>query len=74
MNQVPKDIANAAINAAVEDATALLNKDSVRLEWCLDILAGEDSDRADRKALRLGAALMLGLDGRDAIDRAMADV
>ena len=48
-----------------------LRQDKDRLEWILPIVTGVDSDNADCKAMAIAAALMAGLDGRAAIDRAM---
>ncbi len=48
-----------------------LRQDKDRLEWILPIVTGVDSDNADWKTMAIAEALMAGLDGRDAIDRAM---
>ncbi len=41
------------------------------LDWVLPILTGVDSDSADKKTMALAQALMSGLDGREAIAKAM---
>lgn len=46
-------------------------RDTERLEWALPLLTGCDSDVANARARALAAALLLGLDGRAAIDAAM---
>ena len=48
-----------------------LRQDKDRLDWILPIVTGVDSDNADWKAMAIAEALMAGLDGLDAIDRAM---
>lgn len=48
-----------------------LRQDKDRLEWILPVVTGVDSDNADRKSMAIASALMAGLDGREAIDRAM---
>lgn len=53
-----------------EEYDTLLD-DANMLNWVLPILTGEDSDAADKKALVIASALMSGLEGRAAIDKAM---
>jgi hypothetical protein len=45
--------------------------DSVRYKWVLPMLTGGDDVTTQTRTLRLGAALMLGLDGNAAVDHAM---
>lgn len=45
--------------------------DSERLTWLLPVITGEQSLVADTRTAALGACLMVGLDGRKAVDRAM---
>ena len=62
----------------VEDIRNLLaeldaaRRDAKRFEWSLDLLLGNDFQEADAKTIRLAKQLMRGLDGRAAIDAAMA--
>lgn len=44
--------------------------DTQRLDWVMDILSLTENN-GDAKAMRLCAAVMLGKQGRDAIDTAM---
>lgn len=52
-------------------ASAAGAADSTRYKWVLPILTGADDVIAQARTLRLGAALMLGLDGDAAVDHAM---
>lgn len=46
--------------------------DTARLDWLLPIVTGVDSPETDRRTTALGLAVMLGQDGRTAIDTARA--
>src|SRR5574337_513794 len=74
----PRDWTAWRINSSLEvwfpltaEELVKLRQDKDRLEWILPIVTGVDSDNADWKAMAIAAALMAGLDGRAAIDRAM---
>jgi hypothetical protein len=47
--------------------------DTERVDWLLAVLSADDCDPkiADARAILLGAAIMLGKKGREAIDTAM---
>ena len=56
--------------ALVKEEVAKLRADAERLEWVLPMVVGDDSDETTAKTIRLVGALMLGNDGRAAIDKA----
>lgn len=53
--------------------TVRIHNDTARLDWVLDILSLGDDSKADKKSLKLAGAIMLGKQGREAIDVAMED-
>lgn len=57
---------------ALRDECTKLGKDAARYRFVLPMIGGEDSPEADRRTLLLGAALMRGLTGDDAVDAARA--
>jgi len=42
-----------------------------RLDWLLPIITGVNTPEIDKRTAAIGACLIAGLDGRDALDRAM---
>lgn len=46
--------------------------DSDRLDWVLSFACGDDSPQADKRTMLMARQIMMGLDGRAAVDAAMA--
>ena len=49
-----------------------LRKDKLRLDYVLSFVTGNDSLLADVRTMTLAQQLVIGLDGREAVDAAMA--
>ena len=47
--------------------------DTERLDWVLSFAGGDDTPLADKRTMLLAMQLMVGLDGRAAVDAAMAN-
>jgi len=56
--------------AEAEAEVARLRQDAERFAFVLPIVTADDSPETNARMLRLGASLMIGLDGRAAIDDA----
>lgn len=62
-----------ALNEIIDLVDKTVHPDTERLDWVLPILSLADGP-TDLRALKLGAALVLGKTGRDAIAEAMASI
>jgi hypothetical protein len=69
---VPADTRSVRAHPALAAPYGVANDDTARLDWALPILTGEDNPETNRRTVALGLALMLGQDGRTAIDTARA--
>jgi hypothetical protein len=59
-----------AVEAA--DAIAALRRDAERMDWCLPLLTGGENAETNARTMALVMALLRNLDGREAIDAAIA--
>ena len=61
---------NYDIVAIAADELARLRECEARCAWLLPIITGAEDENTEAKTLALAQALLLGMDGNDAIDAA----